>query len=177
MNKKGQFTDLLLLVILTFTFVVICGIFIYIGQTTYTELRDASLSVSISGVNFTQITDDTIGRVNSAYQVLYWGSVLIIAGMVLGIFIGSWLTNKSPLFFIPWIIIVMIVFIISISFSNVYETIRTTTALADTFSGFTGANFIIGYLPIWVVVIGFVQAIIMFISWGIRRNETGFNVR
>ena len=42
--------------------------------------------------------------------------------------------------------------------------------LADSFAGFVGGNFIMFYLPIWVVIIGFGGAIILFTNMG-KKDE------
>lgn len=170
-NKKGQFADGFLLIILAFVFVVICGIFIYIGNTVSSNLHDQLESQSTPTFNLSKIADDTVGKVSIAYQTLYWGSVIIIIGMILGIFIGSWLAGQNPLWFVPWIFMIIILIVVSVQISNTYEVIRNTPALSSTFDGFTGGNFILGNLPIVVTVISFIQMVIMFISWRVKRSS------
>lgn len=172
-NKRGQFADGFLLVILAFVFIVVCGIFIYIGNTVSSNLHDQLEVQSTPGLNLSKIADDTVGKVSVAYQTLYWGSVIIIIGMILGIFIGSWLAGQNPLWFVPWIFMIIILIVVSVQISNTYEVIRNTAELSSTFDGFLGGNFILGNLPILITVVSFIQIVIMFISWRVKRSNQG----
>ena len=176
MNNKGQFSSLIILVVFAFIFIVVSALFIYIGITTKNKLTEELSPLDTEDFNYTEIIDETMGETSRAYNSLYWGSIVIIIGMVLGIFIGSWLVGVHPLWFAPWIIVVFVVFTVSVIISNAYETIQATPELASVFSNFVGANFIMGYLPVWIIVIGFVQLIVMVISWGRRRRNGNVKV-
>jgi hypothetical protein len=112
-----------------------------------------------------------MGKVNSAFGSLYWISIFIIIGMILSIFIGSYLVTTKPIFFIPYIFIIIIAVVISVGISNAYEQIALNPILASTFDDFVGANFIMSKLPIWTAIIGFIGAIIMFSMLG-SKEET-----
>jgi len=163
-NKKAQFTDLFVFMLMAFIILFISGIFIYMGLTV-----DSKLSEDFKGlddtrpINYTEVKDNTFGYVNMSYQSLYWLSILIIVGMMLSIFFGSYLVTTRPIFFVPYIFIVIIAVVTSVGISNAYQTVAETPELASTFSGFIGSNFIMYNLPIWVVVIGFTGGIIMFV--------------
>lgn len=160
-NKKGAFTDLFVFMIMAFIILFISGIFIYIGWETKDQLIKAS-EESKSDVNYTQVIDETFGKVPESYDLLYWISLLIIIGMILGIFIGSYMITTRPIFFIPYIFISIIAIFMSVIISNVYQDIAEQPELASTFAGFIGSNYIMYYFPIWITVIAFIGAIIMF---------------
>jgi F0F1-type ATP synthase assembly protein I len=172
MNNRGQVTDLFIFVIMAFMVILISGIFIYFGITAKDKIHEALDPLSTEETNYTEIIEESMGQVVSAYRILYWGSIVIIVGMVLGIFIGSWLARVNPLFFIPWIIVVFVVFTVSVAISNAYEEIIQTPELSSVFICFVGGNFIMGYLPIWVIIIGFIQGVIMVIAWGKKQNDS-----
>ena len=73
------------------------------------------------------------------------------------------MVTTRPIFFVPYIFIVIIAVIISAGISNAYQEVVATPELASTFAGFIGSNFIMFYLPIWITVIGFIGGIIMFV--------------
>lgn len=175
MNKKGGFTDLFLFIIFTVIIVFISGIFIYIGSVTKTELHKAlDNSTVLNGTdNISGTIDDTFGKVPDAYQSLYWISVFLIFGMILSIFIGSYMVTTKPVFFIPYIFVVIIAVIFAVGISNAYESTleNMPTNLSTVFADFVGANFILLNLPVVVVVIGFVGAIIMFSRMGVKESE------
>jgi uncharacterized membrane protein len=171
MNKTGGFTDLFLFMIFSIIIIFICGIFIYIGGIANTQIQDTLGNKTFGTANTTEIIHNTMGKVNNTYQALYWISVFLMVGMIISIFIGSFLVTTKPIFFIPYIFILIIAIIVSAGLSNAYEQVIADPTLADTFSGFIGANFIMSQLPIWIAVIGIVGGIIMFVRMGSREND------
>lgn len=174
MNKKAGFTDLFLFMIFAFVIILICAIFIYFGGrvTSQVHAKMDNMTFGNENVNYTkEVIDDTLGKVNQAYQSLYWIAIFLIVGMVISILIGSYLVTTKPVFFIPYAFIVIIAIIISVGISNAYETVIADPTLAPTFAGFVGANFIMLKLPIWITVIGIVGGIIMFVRMGSKENE------
>lgn len=172
-NKKGGMSDIFLFMILAIAIIFICAIFIYIGGKATTEVH--SKLDNMDGIagdqNVSLIVDDTFGAVNRSYQALYWISVFLIVGMVISIFIGSYLVTTKPVFFIPYFFITIIAIIVAVGLSNAYEQVIQDPTLASTFAGFVGANFIMLKLPIWVTVIGMVGGIIMFVRMGSRERD------
>jgi hypothetical protein len=94
-----------------------------------------------------------------------------MVGMVISIFIGSYLVTTKPIFFIPYAFITIIAIVIAVGMSNAYELIIQDPTLASTFAGFVGANFIMAKLPMWIAIIGITGGIIMFIRMGSKENE------
>jgi len=176
-NKQGGFSDLFMFMIFSFAILLICGIFIYLGGDVLTQVHETMNNMTFGSANTTQVIDDTFGAVNRSYQSLYWIAVFLMVGMVISIFIGSYLVTTKPVFFIPYAFITIIAIIVSVGLSNAYEQVIADPTLASTFTGFIGANFIMMALPIWVTIIGFVGAIIMFVRMGNRESEIygGYN--
>jgi len=164
-------SDLFVFMIFSFVILLICGIFIYFGSTITSEVHDKMDDMQFGDANTSQVIDNSIGKVNGAYQSLYWISIFLMVGMALSIFIGSYLVTTKPIFFIPYIFILIIAIIIAVGISNAYEKVIQDPTLASTFSGFIGANFIMMQLPIWITVIGVVGGIIMFVRMGSRESE------
>jgi hypothetical protein len=75
---------------------------------------------------------------------------------------GSYLVTTKPVYFVPYIFIVIIAVVVSAGISNAYDMVRTNPTLASTFEGFVGANYIMLYLPIWIAVVGIIGGIIMY---------------
>jgi len=118
------------------------------------------------GNNASQVITNTMGVLNTTYGSLHWITVFLIGGMILSIFIGSYLVTTKPIFFIPYLFIVIIAIVVSVPMSNTYETLMSDATLSGTFIGFTGANWIMLNLPIWITIIGITGAIIMFSRMG-----------
>lgn len=174
MNRHGGFTDLFLFMVVALIIVLISGVFIYMGGQVSDKLHEGLDGMDIGGdLNVTEQIDDNFGAVNTAYGGLYWISIFLIVGMILSIFIGSYLVTTKPIFFLPYIFISLIAIVVSVGISNGYEQIIATPSLASTFAGFVGANYILAYLPIWIAVIGITGGIIMFVRMG-RQEEVGY---
>ena len=171
LNKKAGYTDLFLFIIFAFIIVVFSGIFIYLGDVTKDRLHETMDPMATEDVNNTAIIDDTYGAVPTSFQALYWISTFIIIGMILSIFIGSYLVTTKPVFFIPYIFVMIIAIVVSVGVSNAYEEIATNPTLASTFIEFTGANFILSNLPLWITIIGIIGAIIMFSRLGSKEEQ------
>ena len=167
MNNKGQFTDLFLFMIVAVIILFVFGLFIYMGVRVNDQLDESFTGMTIgegeNATNYTTVKDATFGGVNIAYSSLYWLAILIIVGMVISIFIGSYMVTTRPIFFVPYIFVMIIAIFVAVGLSNAYQEVALTPELASTFAGFIGANFILFYLPIWIVVIGFIGGIIMFV--------------
>ena len=171
MNKKGGFTDIFLFMIMAFAILLICGVFIFLGGKATTEIHSKLDNQMFGDKNGTEIVDATIGKVNQSYQALYWISIFLIVGMIISIFIGSYLVTTKPIFFIPYLFVIIIAIFVAVGLSNAYEQVIADPTLASVFAGFVGANFIMLNLPIWIAVIGFVGGIIMFVRMGSKENQ------
>ena len=170
-NKRGAMSDLFLFMSISFIIVVFSVIMYFVATKTYTSLQGSSALQKGLGDdgNASQIVGSTVGQVVNAYQSLKWITVMLIFGLGLAILISSFLVKTNPIFFIPYIIILIIAIIVSVPVSNTYETIYQNPVLAESFSGFWGATWIFLHLPIWVMVIGIFAGVLMFIN--IVRNN------
>lgn len=168
-NKKGAFTDLFLFMIIAFVLVVMCAVMLYMTTTVGSDIREKIGEMDLVGdgnKNATQVYDDTLGYTVEQFKSLYWISIFLIFGMIFSIWIGSYLVTTKPIFFIPYIFILIIAVIVSVGISNAYEIIAQDPTLASTFAGFLGASFIMAKLPMVVTVVGVIGAIIMFVRMG-----------
>lgn len=170
-NKKGGMTDLFIFMIVIIIILFVSGIFIYFGVTAYSEVREKLGGKMMGTANSTEVIDNTMGTLSNTYKALYWISILLIVGMIISIFIGSYLVTTKPVFFIPYAFIVIIAVIVSVGLSNAYEKIIQDPLLASTFAGFVGSNFIMLRLPMWIAIIGIVGGIIMFVRMGSKDDE------
>lgn len=162
-DKRGSLLDLPMFIIFSVILLLVSGLMIYMGATLNTKLHETLDGKSPTGVDYNKTITDTFGNVNVAYQSLYWISIVLIVGMMLSIFMGSYMVTTRPIYFIPYIFIVIISIVISVGISNAYMTVINEPTLKATFDGFLGANYIMYYLPIWVCMVGFIGGIIMFV--------------
>lgn len=173
MNKQGGFTDLFIFMIVALILILFSVIFIYISGEVNSELEEQLPTMNLVGDgnnNASVVLQNTLGKFNSSISSLQWISVFLIFGMIIAIFIGSYLVTTKPIFFIPYIFIVIIAVIVAVPISNAYETLYDNPTLNSTFAGFIGSNWIMAQLPIIVAIVGITGGIIMFVRMG-KREE------
>ena len=173
-NKRGGFTDLFIFMIFAFVIVLISVLWVYMGGMAQDQLHASMDGMDLGdtvGNNVSVVIDNTIGDFNTSISALHWITVFLIAGMILSIFIGSYLVTTKPIFFIPYLFIVIIAIVVAVPMSNAYETLMSNPTLASTFTGFLGANWIMLNLPIWITIIGITGGIIMFSRMGKKEEN------
>jgi len=177
-NKRGGFTDLFIFMIFAIVIVFVSVLWIYMGNQANDKLQETIGQMDLhdtQGNNASVVVENTMGGggFNGSIQALHWITIFLIAGMILSIFIGSYLVTTKPIFFIPYLFIVIIAIVVSVPMANTYETLMEDATLSSTFAGFTGANWIMLNLPIWITIIGIAGGIIMFSRMG-KKEEQNF---
>jgi hypothetical protein len=173
-DKRGGYTDLFLFMILAVAIVFISVVMIMIVNKANTKFHEEFDDEMFGNQNGSELVTNTLGKVSNSYDALYWISIMLIVGMMISILIGSFLVTTRPVFFLPYIFILIIAIIVSVGISNAYNEVREDPTLSSTFDRFAGANFILDKLPIWITVIGFAGGIIMFSRLGSKENEGGY---
>ncbi len=172
MNKKSSLADLFLFMIVAFIIAVIAGILLYISYEANNKLQEVAPSIQegmSNSTNVSQILADTVGRVPQAYENLKWITVAYIFAMVLSMLVASFLVRSHPIIFIPYLFIWVLAIVLAPILSNAYEVVRDNPDLAATFQGFFAQNWLLANLPMWVIVVGGLAAILMFVNMG--RNQ------
>jgi len=173
-NKKGGFSDLFIFMIFAFVIVLISVVWVYLSGLTEEKLQETLGAMDLhdtEGNNASEVITNTMGATATSFLALQWITVFLIVGMMLSILIGSYLVTTKPIFFIPYLFIVIIAIVVSVPMSNSYETLMNDATLNPTFLGFTGANWIMLNLPIWITIVGITGGIIMFSRLGKGEEE------
>jgi len=173
-NKKGGFSDLFIFMIFAFVIILISVVWVYMGGLVQEKMHETIGQMDLHdtvGNNASQVVDNTIGDFNASISALRWITVFLIGGMILSIFIGSYLVTTKPIFFIPYLFIVIIAIVVSVPMSNAYEVLMNNAILSETFAGFSGASWIMLNLPVWITIIGITGGIIMFSRMGKKEDD------
>jgi len=176
MNRKAGASDLFIALILAFTISVILVMLTFMAGTVESELLELAPTLQGStsgGENMTEVVQNTIGAVTNAYESLKWISVMLIVGLFLSVVIHSFLVNTKPVFWVSYFLVWMLAYIVAVPISNAYETLMQNKELASTFAGFVGQNFIMLHLPTWILVIGFVSGIVLFLNFVRVKSDGG----
>lgn len=160
-------SDIFIFMVVGFAICIVAVLFLFIGARVEDKLMDQApmiQNVLGTGGNATEIISNSIGQVNASYQTFKWITVMLLVGMLISILMTGYLTTIKPVFFIPYIFIMIIAVIVAVPLSNTYETLSQEPTLTASFSGFFGQAYIFNHLPIWVVVIMSVSGMIMFVN-------------
>jgi hypothetical protein len=93
----------------------------------------------------------------------------MIFGMVLTIIISNFLVKAHPVFFVGYVFVGILAVVLSIIISNAYSDMLNDATLGQELMKAKIGTFIMLYLPIWVTIITFLGAILLFA--GIMRDE------
>jgi len=167
-NKRGAMTDLFLFMIIAFALSIAVVVLVYAGTTVYTHLAN---NIGIfdnvlegTGENATDVLNNSVGKSINAYESLKWITGMLIVGMILAMVITSFTIQTRPWFFTVFLLVWIIAIIVSFPLSNAYETVYNNPVLSATFVGFWSQTFIMLNLPIWIIVIGGLQSIVLYVN-------------
>ena len=173
MNKKANLlTDLFVWIATVFIFAVSLVIVYYGVNLGKDAIMDNIDTFSNNNVNASQIASYTIEYIEPGLEPLKWISYSVIIATIISFLVGNYLVRANPLWVIPYIFVIMLAVIISVPVSNAYEEIMQDSMLGSTFIQFTGQAYIFLHLPIWVLIIGVIGGILMFINI-LRDKSTG----
>lgn len=159
-NKKAAITDILVWLVISFVTVLFFALWIY----GFNEITDTLTGIEGSTkVNISDAAKETFGKVNVAQtRGLHILAYVMIFIMGFSILISNFLVKSHPAFFIVYLLVIITAIIASVYLSNQYESLMTDAIVGGTISDFTGASWIMLYLPIWTAVIGIFGGIFLF---------------
>lgn len=170
-NKKGQnLIQLFVLVAIAMVVVIFFAVWIFGTNILNDEMNEIGVLPGTE-INFTNISQSTLGKTVEGYDFLKVISILMIFGFSLSILLSSFLERTHPgLGFVIHILLTIIAIVFAAYVSNAYEDLLANPILGSTLQEFTASSFVILNLPIWVAVIG-IAGIILLMS-GIPRDKS-----
>jgi len=169
-DKKGSVIDLFIIMIVAFVATAFFALWVYGYDQIETTLRGIPNSTGKINVSISDATSKTFSIVKPAQEEgLHVLAYTLIFAMIISFLIINFLEKSNPAFFIVYIFVLLGAIVASVYISNQYEELLTNRLVGSTFQGFQGASFILLYLPVWITVIGFIGAILLFA--GILRDR------
>jgi hypothetical protein len=159
MNKRGDLTGVIFLIVSIFAFAVFLLIVGYIVPEITTPLaeqigtsEDINRSLNVSS----NIAKETLPTI--------W--LIIFGGLLLGLFITSYFIDAHPIFIPVFVLLLIIAIVISIPLSNTYEELSENAILsgAATEQGMIG--FILIKLPFVTLIVGLLSLLVTFAKVG-----------
>lgn len=155
MNKKGEVTDYLIFVITLFVFAIGLFILIYTIPAITGGLKHA-------GLNNTAETSNAIRSIDNLSNVVNRGFAMLFVGLVLSMFITSFMTRSHPIFLFLYIIFLGISVILSAYLTNAYQIMIENPTFSSVLANATYITWIMQHSVQILVVVGAVSMIITF---------------
>lgn len=171
-SRKGAISDLFVLMIVAFVFLVFLAVWLYSQDylnTIFTSIQSPPGSVNISAAAASVFTPYDNALLSHADTI----ALSLIFGLVIGFFVTSFFVKTHPLFFIVYIFVIVIAVIVAAQLSNAYNTLQSTAPI-NTYinNNLKGSSFIMANLPVIMTVVGFVGAVLLFANI-IREKQQG----
>jgi len=170
-NKRGQLSNfsIFTFIVASVMVVMVFAGWIYINAT----LKDVFDRVGVINeknagkqfyTNMTVASEQIWGVNYQAMQALRMVAIVYILALGCGIMITGFLEKRHPFMFFIYILIALLAVIFSPTISNAYEKILVSGVFGGELTNFTGANYIILNLPMFVLVISIIGGIGLFVN-------------
>lgn len=170
-NKKAQLStfNIFTWMITAFLVVVFFAGLIYIMGLLNDVFTQVGLDNEVNAgnpmyTNMTLASEQIWGNAYQSIQALRMVSIVYIICLGCAIIITGFLERKHPFLFIIYILIVLLGVLFAPTISNAYENLLNSNIFEGELNNFTAMNFIMLNLPTFVMVIGILSAIGLFIN-------------
>lgn len=159
MNKRGDFTGVIFLIVNISIFAIFLLIVGYIAPEISTALSNQ--------IGISPEINDSLGTTTSvAENTLPTIWLILFGGLMLGLFATSFFIETHPIFVPIFALLLIITVIIAIPISNAYEELSENAVLSGAAAQQGLIVFIMGNLPIVAFIVGILSLIIAFAKSG-----------
>jgi len=155
MNKKGAIFQIFIVMIVVF----LIAITMPIAKTVYSEINE-----SMSG-EFGDSADVALAKGNGMFGVLDGLFLFTIIGLGIAGVVMAWQMNFPAFFWIFAVFIAAIGTIVAGIISNAQQEFYSAPQLAEAAAEFSGTNFIMSNLVLFIVGIAFMIIVVMFMKF------------
>lgn len=114
--------------------------------------------------NLTLAAQNTFGKANEATQGLRLVALTLIFSLFLATILINFAIKIHPAYFFVYILIVMLAIILSAPVSNAYQDLLSSGIYNGLLPSFTGANYFMINLPIFIAIGGVLGGVFLFIN-------------
>ena len=159
MNKRGDFTGVIFLIVSIAIFAIFLLIVGYIVPQITTPLADK--------IGISEEINNSLGATTSVAENTFptlW--LILFGGLMLGLFATSFFIDTHPIFVPIFALLLIIAIIIAIPISNAYEALAEEATLSDAAAQQGLIVFIMSNLPLVTFIVGLLSLIIAFAKPG-----------
>lgn len=153
-NKKGiMFFE----VILVFIIVFVAAVLILVGQNAFSNFNSA---IQDSGIN--SAAKNLTSTANTKFTALDNGLLFILIGLCFVMIFIAYMVKFHPMFIFINIVLIPVTLILTMLFSNAYESMVTNTALSATSAQMGLVPTVMTKLPYFAMVLSIIVMIVMY---------------
>ena len=172
-DKNGSIVDGIVWVVVAFITIIFLALLVF----AFGKIKDVFNQIpNTPQVNMTHIVDKTMDVAYSSTESnLKWISYMILFAMILSIFVHNYLVRVHWSFIFLYLLLGVGAVIVSVPLSNTYEELLSNPQIGATLQSFTGATYIMLYLPIITIAIGLLGLIPLFMGMAKGGSEGSFD--
>ena len=159
MNKRGDFTGVLILIVSIAAFAIFLLTVSYIMKTVNPAMQ-ANMGIS------NEINQSFTSGVNVVTHTFPFLWLIMFSGLMLGVMASAWFIPSHPIFFPFFAILLIIAIAIAMPLSNAYDQYAAAPALASTAAEQGTIGFMMTNLPYLAFIIGLIVLVLSFAKPG-----------
>lgn len=163
----GSLLDPIIFMVIALLIIILSAGIVFLMSTLTNEL--IAVDLTIGNVSVSESAQKTVGMLNLGLQGLRIIATLSIFALIVSIFVSNFLLKVHPVFFFPYILVVVLGVVLAVPISNTYETLMNNQVFNGTLASFTAGTWMMLNLPMVVAIVGFFGAIFLFMN--IIRDE------
>ena len=156
MNKKGDLTGVLYLIVMISAFAIFLIIVGYIGSEINTQIKD---QINDTDDRINTVLDRGINVSQNTLSAVWY---VMFGGLLIGLLITAWHMPTNPVFIPIFIFLLVVAIIVGVAMSNAYEALYNITDFASIAPTQVSINFIMSNLPYVALIIGIIGIIVTF---------------
>ena len=154
--KKGDASEIVTFLVIVF-FLAVSFIVVIFANSKIQEVIDSSV------LNVTDVAVDSSEQITlMTTKTVQRGFVAIVAFLILGIMVSSFMVNVHPVFLFVYIFILAVSIFVAVPLANTYQMLIGFDVLSDIASQQTMINWIMEHLVLVILGTGALSMIILF---------------
>lgn len=156
MNKKGDFTGAIYLIVMVAALAFVILIAGYIGDTVTTEMKN---TINTTNTEVNAAFDAGINLSNQTLSVVWF---VVFGGLLLTLLVTSWFIPSQPVFVPIFAILLIITIMVGYAMSEAYTELYNVSQLSSIADTQTAVHFVMSNLAYIALVVGLLGLIITF---------------
>lgn len=153
-NKKGYIQDMIMIIVFLFVFATST----FFAMVVYNEYRDKTADTMEETEVQKSIVSDAIRTLN----IMDYMFLMLFMGLTISTIVTAFFIRSHPVLFVLSIILLFVILILAVTFSNVFEKISQQPSMANATNTYTIIPEIMGKLPLYIFGVFVLVALAFF---------------